>query len=94
MPSTAEMAELVFILKKGAMTGLARLGMIAEEKPAKKDVIAAFTRLSEYLTKELTNQEQAHMIYNILMLEHALCKYTRLVPDSRGRRGSGQKKGS
>lgn len=82
MPTTQQMADLVATLKKGAKTGLARLGMIAKDKPTDDDIMAAFVRLSHHLNVDLSEDEKNDMHYNILMLEHGLCKYSRLIPDS------------
>lgn len=82
MPTTQSMADLVVTVNKGAKTGLARLGMIAKERPTDNDIMTAFIRLSDYLDVDLSEEEKIGMHYNVLMLEHGLCKYSRLIPDS------------
>jgi hypothetical protein len=57
------------------------LGFIRKQA-GKAEVTKAFTALDLALQQELTEEEKAAMKYNVVMLEHTLCKIKRLT--SRG----------
>lgn len=79
MPSPSEMGELVGIVDKGALTGLDRLRLTNKGSSSREDIIKAFVNLHAYLEQELTADEKNAMHYDVIMLEHSLCKYTRLI---------------
>ena len=54
------------------------LGLI-RKKASKEEVSKAFASLDLALRQELTEEEKAAMNYNVIMLEHALCKIKRLM---------------
>lgn len=77
MPSPEEMGELVKELKMGALAGLQKLGLTSDIS-SKDDVRNAFSELSRHLESHLSPIERETMGYSVLMVEHALCKYSRL----------------
>jgi len=79
MPTKEEMGLLVACLHKGATTGLANLGLICNKSSSKVDIQNAFIALYNYLDVELTTEEKEAIGFDVLMLEHSLCKYTRLI---------------
>jgi hypothetical protein len=81
MPTAHEWGGLIHSLKKGAKSAMCMLGLTSE-KPSKSEVCDAFASLDLALQQELEEEEKAEMNYNIIMLEHTLCKMKRLT--SRG----------
>lgn len=78
MPSVKEWAELIHKLKKGAMSGMEIYGL-TQKKCSAEELHAAFTSLDQVLQRELRMDEKEMMGYNIIMLEHTLCKIKRLT---------------
>lgn len=81
MPSTREWAMSVLKMGKGSKAGmetccLVKIGCDNEE------FCNAFVSLDKALQSELTKEEKDAMGYNIVMLEHALCKIKRVGADS------------
>lgn len=81
MPSIDEWAGLIYNVRKGATCGLRSLALL-DENFTKDEVIQAFKTLDTFLQENLTNEDCGLMGYNIIMLEHALCKFTRILPKS------------
>jgi hypothetical protein len=65
----------------GAKDGMNLLGLTSQ-KSSKSEVSQVFASLDAALQCELEEEEKATMNYNVIMLEHALCKIKRLT--SRG----------
>ena len=65
----------------GAYDSMETLGLISKQA-SKVKVIKAFQSLDLALRQELKEEEKEVMKYNVIMLEHALCKIKRLI--SRG----------
>jgi hypothetical protein len=78
MPAIEDWAELIHDVKKGATMGLQAL-VLLQEKFTKQEVVDAFTLLHTFLLENLSEEDQELMGYNIVMLEHALCKFTRVL---------------
>jgi hypothetical protein len=78
MPSVKEWATLIHRLKKGAMAGMEMYGL-TQTKCTVADFHASFALLDEVLQRELLTDEKEMMGYNIIMLEHTLCKIKRLT---------------
>ena len=72
-PTAKEWAELIAKAKKGARAGMEMCGLIVKES-GKEEVCEAFALLDRALQHELRDEEKAAMGYNIIMLEHTLCK--------------------
>ena len=81
MPSSRELAELIFKVGKGAKEGMAMLGLV-KNGANREELGNAFESLDLALELKLTEEEKKAMGYNVIMLEHALCKFKRLT--SRG----------
>ena len=78
MPSVKEWASLIHKLKKGAMSGMEMYGL-TRKKCSMEELHAAFASLDQVLQRELRMDEKEMMGYNIIMLEHTLCKIKRLT---------------
>jgi hypothetical protein len=78
-PTVKQMARLMFDVDKGAILGLQCLGIIRSPNPSLQEVEIRLSFLHNYLETNLTAEEQELIGYGIDMLEHGLCKYTRLV---------------
>src|SRR5882762_10194333 len=66
---------------KGSKEGMKLCGFVGESC-SEDEFCAAFTSLDEALQRELKEEEKKDMGYNIIMLEHALCKIKRLGVES------------
>ena len=78
MPSSREFGELVFKVGKGAKDGMTKIGLV-KEGSNREDLCKALESLDLVLQRELTEDEKNVMGYNIIMLEHTLCKIKRLL---------------
>lgn len=77
VPSPKALGSLISQLDKGAMKGLKRLGLVAENSK-QEDIETAFVDLHNHLVSQLTAEDRTTIGYNVVMLEHALCKYQRI----------------
>ena len=77
-PTVEEMGRIVFKLGKGALVGLIRLGLV-EKKSVEQEVVSAFSFLYNYLERNLTTEVKTLISFDVFMLEHGLCKYSRVV---------------
>ena len=78
MPSSYEMAQLICKVGKGAQDGMQLLGLVRTGAD-RNDFINAFVSLDAYIEGMLGEEEKRAMGYNVVMLEHALCKMKRLT---------------
>jgi hypothetical protein len=78
MPAIEDWALLIYDVRKGATIGLQSLALLGESF-TKEEVIDAFTRLNAFLVQNLSEEDMELMGYNIVMLEHGLCKFTRIL---------------
>jgi hypothetical protein len=78
MPSIQEWAGLIHRLGKGAKAGMEMFGLTRKDG-SKEEVRDAFASLDLALQSELRTDEKETMGYNVIMLEHALCKIKRLT---------------
>ena len=76
MPSAEEWGFLVASLKLGAERALLKLGIPSDSNPNATQ--KAFVDLDRYMLKALTKEEHKAIKYNIITLEHSLCKYQRV----------------
>jgi len=81
MPTAHEWGGLIFTLNMGAKGAMEMLRWVGK-KTSKVEVTEAFVSLDLSLREELDEEEKEAMGYNVIMLEHTLCKIKRLV--SRG----------
>jgi hypothetical protein len=77
MPSANEWAKSVDKMGKGSKDGMVTSGLVSKGC-SKEDFCAAFESLDRALQFELREEEKEAMGYNIIMLEHALCKIKRI----------------
>ena len=78
MPTSRELGKLVFKVGKGAKDGMTKIGLVRNGADG-KDLCDAFQSLDLVLQQELTDDEKNAMGYNVIMLEHTLCKIKRLM---------------
>jgi hypothetical protein len=77
-PTVKQMAKLIFYLKKGALLGLERLGLVPP-KATFEEVFTCFSFLYDYLEANLSDEDKVLIHFDVITLEHGLCKFTRLV---------------
>ena len=77
MPSTHEWAKSINKMGKGSRDGMMMCGLVKEDC-SDEEFCVAFSSLDEALQTELREDEKKAMDYNIIMLEHALCKIKRI----------------
>jgi hypothetical protein len=80
MPSASEWAKLIKMTGKGSRVGMTKCGLVKEDC-SDEEFCVAFSLLDEVLQTELSEDEKEAMGYNIIMLEHALCKIKRIGVD-------------
>ena len=78
MPTSRELGKLVFKVGKGAKDGMTKIGLVRNGAD-RKDLCDALESLDLVLQQELTDDEKNAMGYNVIMLEHTLCKIKRLM---------------
>jgi len=78
IPTAHEWGGLIYALGMGVNNAMEMLGLIGKTL-SKREVSKAFASLDLALRQELTDEEKAAMNYNVIMLEHALCKIKRLT---------------
>jgi hypothetical protein len=78
MPTAPEWGGLIYTLDMGAKSAMEMLGLISK-KASRVEVTEAFMSLDLSLQQELEEEERLAMNYNVIMLEHALCKIKRLT---------------
>ena len=80
MPTLDEMATLIHSIGRGALAGLRALGLLPRGQQAAtvNDVSLALDKLVNFLSEKLTEEEKKKMDFNLILVEHALCKFVRL----------------
>lgn len=80
MPSVSDMAYFINTIKGGALAGLQSVGLLPSDRfdESHQSVLAALRSLNHYVLQSFTDEELDLMGYDIIMLEHALCKFRRL----------------
>jgi hypothetical protein len=78
MPLIEDWAELIHDVQKGATIGLQSLALLGESFTS-EEVVDAFTQLNAFLVQNLSKEDIELMGYSIVMLEHGLCKFTRIL---------------
>ena len=81
MPSASEWALSINKMGKGSKAGMEMCGLV-KKGCGREEFCKAFVSLDKALQTELTKEEKDVMGYNIVMLEHALCKIKRIGADS------------
>ena len=80
MPSAEEWAKLISRVGKGSKAGMVMCGFV-KDKSSQEELCKAFVSLDLALQHELSDEEKEKMGYNVIMLEHALCKIKRLTSE-------------
>ena len=75
MPTAEELGGIIWEIRKGAYGGLKKLKIIEDSERDNQIVVVAFVQLYNILDDVLSMEEKLAIGWNILMLEHALCKY-------------------
>ena len=78
MPSASEYAKSVVKMGKGSKDGMEICGLV-EKRGSLEQFCAAFASLDQALQNELSEEERKAMGYNVIMLEHTLCKIKRIL---------------
>jgi len=78
MPSPEEWGMLVVAVNKGAKKGLWDLKLINTNTPD-HTIVQEFKALDDFLLANLTQEQKEVMHYNVIMLEHGLCKQPRYI---------------
>jgi hypothetical protein len=78
MPSSGEWGMLVVAVNKGAKKGLGDLKLINANTP-NHIIVQEFKALDDFLLANLTQEQKEVMHYNVIMLEHGLCKQPRYI---------------
>ena len=81
MPSTREWVESIAKMGKGSKAGIETCGFVGKSC-SQDEFCTEFTLLDRALQTELREEEKEAMGYNIIMLEHALCKINRIISAS------------
>jgi hypothetical protein len=78
LPSIEDMGELVAEIDAGGLKGLRALGYLdGVPKPSKEQVTGGLRDIYEYLSANLTERQKRLMDFGMLLIEHALCKFSR-----------------
>ena len=80
-PTIEELAQLILELNRGALQGLRALGLLPlgkHHKVAPCDVLLAVRKVWAYLEENLSAEVKEETKLSPILLEHALCKYSRL----------------
>jgi hypothetical protein len=78
MPTIEEWACIIYKVGKGAVYGLQCLALLGPTF-TKEECIFAFKTLHTFLLEKISSEDRELMGYNIIMLEHSLCKFTRTL---------------
>lgn len=78
MPSVEEMGEVIHDVDAGGIAGLRVLGYFGKgEKPSQSQVTAGLEDVHAFVMSVLPRDSREMMGYDLIMLEHALCKISR-----------------
>ncbi|TFK57945.1 hypothetical protein BDN72DRAFT_907268 [Pluteus cervinus] len=82
-PGIQDWCQLISSVSKGAVAGLKKLSLLPpgplSTSDGNKRVYETFSGLHSAITGQWDAAKQTQVGYNIIMLEHALCKYSRMV---------------
>jgi hypothetical protein len=77
MPSVEDMGGVVWEIDRGGVAGLRGAGYFDSQRPSLDMTHAAFEDVYHYLDAHLTQREKELIGFNVLMVEHTLCKFSR-----------------
>lgn len=77
-PDLDEVAQAVFVLAKGALHGLQKIGLVSANSYTKEEVVEGFKTLYRFLDEDpkFKTIKQA-VVFDPFMVEHALCKMSK-----------------
>ncbi|KAJ4496220.1 hypothetical protein C8J55DRAFT_402488, partial [Lentinula edodes] len=77
-PDLDEVAQAVFVLAKGALHGLQKIGLVSADSYTKEEVVEGFKMLYRFLDEDpkFKTIKQA-VVFDPFMVEHALCKMSK-----------------
>ena len=87
-PTVQEVGGIIRGINKGGVCGLELLGLVKERQAGTgrtykmgniDDIRAAFCKLYEFLDSNLGDTQKHHMVFDPIMVENSLCKFTRAV---------------
>ena len=78
MPTARKGGDLIADVDKGGQAGMAMYELVPNGS-SKEEISYAFVSLDLALQQELRVDEKEMMGYNVVMLEHSLCKIKRLT---------------
>jgi hypothetical protein len=76
MPTITEMADIFYKINKGAKAGLTCMQLLKVDETI-EECRTAFKNIYKHVDEEFTDEEKEIMGFNVIMMEHALCKYSR-----------------
>lgn len=84
MPTIGEMASAIMMVDRGAVAGLVALGLASKPLPTSKaEKLAMLEKglliLNDMVISNFTEEERLNMGYNLITLEHSLCKFSRAI---------------
>jgi hypothetical protein len=82
-PDAEELGTTVYTLKMGALKGLKKLGLLPNTNTTEAQTRDAFTALYNFLDSHLSSDQKARMKFDAIMVEHVICKYSKLHPRRR-----------
>jgi len=93
-PPADVMGKTIYTLDMGALNGMQKLGLLQDgprNAIPQLEVVEAFKNLYAFLDAELSQDHKKHMGFDLIMVEHLICKYSKLHPAVRAK-DSTQKK--
>ncbi|KAJ3535524.1 hypothetical protein NMY22_g6455 [Coprinellus aureogranulatus] len=78
-PTVADIANAVFSIKGGSYIALTKLGLIPGGDSSRGDIANALLELQAHIQDAFTEEELDAMGWDLICLEHLLCKFCRAV---------------
>jgi hypothetical protein len=75
MPTITEMADICYKINKGAKAGLTCMQLLKVDETS-EECQTAFKNIYKHVDEGFTDEEKEIMGFNVIMMEHALCKYS------------------
>ncbi|KIM84095.1 hypothetical protein PILCRDRAFT_6400 [Piloderma croceum F 1598] len=78
LPSVEDMGEVITTIDAGGLKGLVAIGYLdGISRPSRDQVTDALREVYDYLDASLSGHQKRLMGFGMLMVEHALCKFSR-----------------
>lgn len=82
----AEIGDMIYVINKGAVSGLVKLGLMklspakrGFRKGNKEEYTEAFECVLTYLAQHIPEEKKSRMGFDLIMIEHLLCKFHRAI---------------